>query len=73
MTARRPPAAVIAALRRIPGSGPEDERLIRVAFAVDDVEAGCNDDRAWFSRHHGRNHRLRKPIGVSENMLGITP
>jgi hypothetical protein len=73
MSARRVPGTVITALRRIAGSGPDDERLIRVAFAVGDVEAGCNDDREWFSRHHGRNHRLREPIGISENMLGITP
>jgi hypothetical protein len=60
---------VIEAVRRIAGSGPEDERLIRVAFAVGDVEDGCDDDRGWFARHYGRNHRLRKPIGVSEHML----
>ena len=26
-------------------------------------DRGFHDDRAWFARHYGRNHRLRKPIG----------
>ena len=26
--------------------------------------AGLEDDRAWFARHHGRSHRIRKPLGA---------
>ena len=39
------------------GRAPPD-----LAQAID-FAAGSADDRAWFERHHGRNHRLRKPIG----------
>jgi hypothetical protein len=31
---------------------------------------GSDDDRAWFVRHHGRNHRLRKPIGRERALRG---
>jgi hypothetical protein len=31
--------------------------------AWSDLDAGATDDRAWFKRHVGRNHRIRKPIG----------
>ncbi len=24
---------------------------------------GLEDDRAWFARHHGRAHRIRRPLG----------
>jgi hypothetical protein len=30
---------------------------------------GSDDDWAWFGRHHGRNYRLRKPIGVEHSLL----
>jgi hypothetical protein len=30
---------------------------------------GIEDDRAWFARHHGRNHRLRPPLGGERDAL----
>ena len=29
---------------------------------------GVADDRDWFARHHGRNHRIRKPIGAEQQL-----
>jgi hypothetical protein len=33
------------------------------------LDAGPVDDRAWFARHIGRNHRIRKPIGAERLLL----
>jgi len=38
------------------------------AAAWSDLDAGSTNDRAWFARHIGRNHRIRKPIG-SEHLF----
>jgi hypothetical protein len=66
---RPPPLEVVAAVRCILGDAPPAEAPLRLALAVGDIEHGADDDREWFARHHGRNHRLRKPIGVSEHLV----
>jgi hypothetical protein len=34
---------------------------------------GIEDDRGWFARHIGRNHRIRKPIGGERGAGGAPP
>jgi hypothetical protein len=29
---------------------------------------GLQDDKRWFRNHHGRNHRIRKPLGGERNV-----
>ena len=36
-------------------------------------DQGLADDRDWFGRHHGRNHRIRPPIGGERNSLPPGP
>jgi hypothetical protein len=63
------PVEVRMAVRRVAGEGPPDEQKLRLAQAVGDIDHGALDDQLWFKRHYGRNHRIRKPIGVSEHLL----
>jgi hypothetical protein len=34
---------------------------------------GLEDDPAWFARYHGRNHRIRQPIGGEVDSLAGGP
>jgi hypothetical protein len=43
-------------------NAPADK--VAALSALGALDAGSADDRAWFARHHGRNHRIRKPIGA---------
>jgi hypothetical protein len=35
----------------------------------DGLADGSDDDRAWFARHHGRSHRIRKAVGSELRMV----
>ncbi len=65
----RMPPTIAATIRRIADAGPPEEAPLRLALAVGDADVGRVDDRDWFSRHHGRNHRLRRPLCVAEHLL----
>jgi hypothetical protein len=43
-------------------NAPDDK--VAALSALGALDAGSADDREWFKRHIGRNHRLRKPIGA---------
>jgi hypothetical protein len=36
-------------------------------------EGGAEDDQDWFARHHGRNHRMRRPIGREVDLFADGP
>lgn len=36
-------------------------------------DKGCANDSDWFGRHHGRNHRIRPPIGGERDSLPPGP
>jgi hypothetical protein len=47
-------------------SAPDLARQLKATRNGDgwtDLDGGSADDRAWFERHVGRNHRIRKRIG----------
>jgi hypothetical protein len=59
---------------RSPHGIPADNADFVAALAArGDLVAASIDDREWFARHFGRNHRSRRPIGGERPLVSAPP